>query len=94
MLALFQIWYIIYQAASFIVVAHVILSILISFNIINTHNDLVRAVWEGLNRLLDPVYRPIRRFMPDTGALDLSPMALLILLQILNVVVRRLLLGF
>jgi YggT family protein len=94
MLALFQIWYIIYQAASFIVVAHVILSILISFNIINTHNDLVRAVWEGLNRLLDPIYRPIRRYMPDTGALDLSPMALLILLQIVNVVVRRLLLGF
>jgi YggT family protein len=94
MLALFQIWYIIYQAASFIVVAHVILSILISFNIINTHNDLVRAVWEGLNRLLDPIYRPIRRYMPDTGTLDLSPMALLILLQILNVVVRRLLLGF
>jgi YggT family protein len=83
-----------FQAASFIVVVHVILSILISFNIINTHNELVRTVWDGLNRLLDPVYRPIRKYMPDMGALDLSPMALLILLQILNVIVRRVLLGF
>jgi YggT family protein len=94
MLALFNIWSILFQAASFIVVVHVILSILISFNIINTHNELVRTVWDGLNRLLDPIYRPIRKYMPDMGALDLSPMALLILLQILNVIVRRVLLGF
>ncbi len=94
MLALWNIWSILFQAASLIVIVHVVLSLLISFNIINTHNELVRSIWDGLNRLLAPIYQPIRRYMPDMGALDLSPMALLILLQILNVIVRRIVLGY
>ena len=52
--------------AAWIIIINVILSLLISFNVINTHNDFVRTVWNGLERLCEPVYRPIRRFMVES----------------------------
>jgi YggT family protein len=47
-------------------------------------NDMVRAIWSTLERLTDPLYRPIRRIMPDFGALDLSPMVVLLAIIILR----------
>jgi YggT family protein len=79
---LFNVVQMLLSAARFVVIAHLILSLLISFNIINTHNDFVRTLWDVLERLLAPIYRPIRRMMPDTGALDLSPMVLLLGLKV------------
>lgn len=72
------------KVAGWIIVAHAIFSWLISFNVINTHNDLVRSVWDGLERITTPIYRPIRKIMPDFGALDLSPMVALIIIWILQ----------
>jgi len=69
-----------------LVIVQFVLSLLISFNVVNTHNDLVASLWKAVNALLDPLLKPIRRFMPDTGMLDLSPMVLIILLQILRIV--------
>lgn len=79
---LLEVLFILYNAFWWIVVIHLLLSVLISFNVINTHNDVVRTIWQGLDRLMQPIYRPIQRFMPDTRPLDLSPMVLLILLEI------------
>jgi len=70
-----------------IIIVQAILSWLIAFNVINTYNDLVRQLWYGLQRLTDPLYRPIRRIMPDFGALDLSPMVVLILLYIVSTII-------
>ncbi len=91
---IFDILQILLNAAQWIVIIHVIMSMLISFNVINTHNELVRAVWDGLSRLLDPIYRPIRRFMPDTGALDLSPLVLLLIVAILRSGLSHLVLSY
>ncbi|MFX7977086.1 YggT family protein, partial [Acinetobacter baumannii] len=67
-----------------IVVIQAIMSWLIAFNVINTYNDGVRQIWATLQRLTDPIYRPIRRIMPDFGPLDLSPMVVLLILVILS----------
>ena len=64
--------------ALWIVIAQVILSWLINFDVLNLRQPLVYQLWTGLNRLLEPVYRPIRRFLPDLGGIDLSPMILII----------------
>lgn len=72
-----------------LVIVQFVLSLLISFNVVNTHNDLVASLWKAVNALLDPLLRPIRKFMPDTGMLDLSPMVLIILLQILRIVLSN-----
>lgn len=76
-----------------LVIAQFILSLLISFNVVNMHNDFVAAIWRAVNALLDPILNPIRRIMPDTGMLDLSPLALIIGLNILNIILRNLAVG-
>ncbi|MHA6718013.1 YggT family protein [Sphingomonas sp. RS6] len=70
-----------------IIVIQAILSWLIAFNVINTHNDLVRSVWYALQRITEPLYRPIRRILPDFGALDISPLVVLLILYILQTIV-------
>ncbi len=74
-----------------IIVIQAVLSWLIAFNVINTSNDLVRNVWEALGKMTEPLYRPIRKVLPDFGALDLSPMVVLLILYILmNIVIPSL----
>lgn len=73
-----------------LVIVQFVLSLLISFNVVNIHNNFVAAVWQAVNALLDPVLRPIRRMMPATGALDLSPMVLIIGLTIIQIVLKNL----
>lgn len=72
-----------------IIVIQAVMSWLIGFNVISTQNDFVRQVWTTLDRLTQPLYRPIRRVMPDFGALDLSPIVVLISIQILDIVLRN-----
>lgn len=73
-----------------LVIVQFVLSLLISFNVVNIHNNVVAALWQAVNALLDPVLRPVRRIMPNTGALDLSPMVLIIGLTILQIVLKNL----
>ena len=73
-----------------VVIVQFVMSLLISFNVINMHNDLVAALWRAVNAILEPILAPVRRFMPDTGMLDLSPMVVIILLTILQIVLRNL----
>ena len=61
------------------IIIQAVLSWLIAFNVINTSNDAVRQVWGALNKVLEPLYRPIRRILPDFGALDLAPLVVLLL---------------
>lgn len=60
-----------------------ILSLLISFNVVNLHNQFVAALWRGLNAILDPLLNPIRRVLPNTGGIDFSAMVLLIGLTVI-----------
>jgi len=70
-----------------IVLATVVLSWLIGFNIINGANPHVRQINYALRRLTEPLLGPIRRFLPDLGAIDVSPVVLLIGLQFLRYLV-------
>ncbi len=84
MFMLVQTAYILLDVLWWIIFISVIMSWLISFNVINTHNNAVRAAWNAINAITEPVYRPIRRILPDFGALDLSPLAVLLLIAILE----------
>jgi YggT family protein len=65
-------------------VAQAILSWLVAFNVINTYNRFVATVLTTLDKLLNPLYRPIRRILPDLGGIDLSPAVLILLLIFLR----------
>lgn len=73
-----------------LVIAQFVLSLLISFNVVNMHNDFVASLWRAVNALLDPLLNPIRRIMPDTGMIDFSPLVLIILLRILMMILSGL----
>jgi YggT family protein len=64
-----------------VVIVQFILGLLLSFNVVNFHNQFVSALWTGLNAILDPILAPIKRRMPHTGGLDFSPIVLLLLIQ-------------
>ena len=71
--------------AFFIMIVHIIMSWLISFQVLNLHQQFVAQIWYGLNRLLEPIYTPIRRFLPDTRPLDLAPLvAFVIIISLTN----------
>ncbi len=72
-----------------VVVVQFILSLLIMFNILSLSNHIVSSIYQSLNMILDPVLRPIRKIMPDTGMMDFSPIILIVGLNI----VQRLLVG-
>ena len=82
--ALLETLMILLNVAWWIIIVQAILSWLIAFNVINTSNDIVRSIWIALDKLTEPLYRPIRRIMPDLGALDLSPMVVLLAIIILQ----------
>ena len=87
MFTLLQILALLLQVATWIIIAQAILSWLVAFNVINTHNDFVRQLLYALSRMTEPLYRPIRRILPDFGALDFSPLVVLLLIQILRNIV-------
>lgn len=82
--ALFQTLMILLDVAKWIIIIQAIVSWLVAFNVINMSSDAVRTVLTALDRMTEPLYRPIRRVMPDLGALDLSPMVVLLIIIILQ----------
>ena len=86
MTSLFQILMLLLNIAYFFVIAHVIMSWLINFQVLNLRQPLVAQIWDGLNRLLEPVYSRVRRFVPPMGGLDLAPLIVLIGVAIIRIV--------
>lgn len=93
MITLIQIAQVLLDVVWWIIVVQIILSLLIAFNVINTYNDLVRQLYQGLNTVTEPVYRPIRRVLPDFGQIDFAPAIVLLLISILNIVLNRLMIS-
>ncbi|SEH16588.1 YggT family protein [Sphingopyxis sp. YR583] len=84
LLMLLQIVHIILTVLWWFIIAQAVMSWLIAFNVINTHNQFVGQLWMVLDRITEPLYRPFRRIMPDFGGLDLTPMLVLILIIIID----------
>ncbi len=93
MLAIYDILRLILDVAFFIMIAHIIMSWLLNFNVLNYGQPTVRGIWDGLNRLLEPVYRPIRGFLPDTRPLDLAPLVTFVLIIALRDIILPTLFG-
>ena len=86
MTSLFQILMLILDVIWFIMVVHIIMSWLINFQVLNLRQPIVYQIWEGINRLLEPVYGRIRAFLPDLGGIDLAPLIALIGVYALRII--------
>jgi len=69
---------------TWIIIGQVILSWLFAFNVLNTGSHGVRTVAVAIDRITAPLYRPIRRILPDFGGIDFSPLVILILIQVIK----------
>jgi YggT family protein len=90
LITLIQILQVLVQVVWWILILQFILSVLIAFNVVNMQSEFVRSVAMALDRVTEPLYRPIRRYMPRTGAIDLSPMVVIVILIILDIVLGNL----
>jgi YggT family protein len=86
MTSLLQILMLLLDIVWFIVIAHVIMSWLINFQVLNLRQPLVAQIWGGLSRLLEPVYSRVRSIIPPMGGLDLAPLIVLVGVAILRIV--------
>lgn len=87
MQSLFQILMLLLNVVWFFIIAHFIMSWLIQFQVLNMRQPIVAQIWDGLNRILEPIYGPIRRFLPDMGGIDLAPLVALVGLYALQIVI-------
>lgn len=89
MQSLFQILMLILDVLWFFIIAHVIMSWLINFQVLNLRQQFVAQVWDGLNRLLEPLYSRVRRFLPPMSGIDLAPLVVLVAVYALRIVLMN-----
>lgn len=89
MLSLAQILLFILDIVYFVLVVHIIMSWLINFQVLNTRQPLVAQIWYGINQLLEPIYRPIRKLLPAMGGIDFTPIVVFIGIYALRVIITN-----
>jgi YggT family protein len=85
MLTILQAILLILGVIRFFVIAHFIMSWLLRFEVLNIRQEFVGQIWYGLERVLEPLYSRVRRVMPDLGGIDLSPIVVLVGIEILRI---------
>jgi YggT family protein len=71
-----------------LVIVQFVIGLLFAFNVVNSSNQFLVQVYRSINSLLEPVLGPIRRIMPETGAIDFSPLVLVVGLQVLMIILQ------
>ena len=71
------------SVVSKVVLVQFVMSLLFAFNVISPYHNVFGAIWTALNAILDPMLNPIRRHLPATGGIDLSPLVLIVLIQVM-----------
>jgi YggT family protein len=89
MQSILQILFLILDVVQFVIIAHIIMSWLINFQVLNLRQPLVAQVWAGLNRLLDPIYSRVRSILPNMGGLDLAPLLVLLGIYVARIVLTN-----
>lgn len=88
-LTIIQIIQVLLNVVRWIILVQFVLSLLIVFNVINTSNNFVSSLHYGLDRLTEPLYRPLRRVLPNVNGIDLAPLAVLVGIMIANLILNN-----
>jgi YggT family protein len=89
MRALLDVLLVVINLYIYVIIAAAILSWLVAFNVVNRYNDVVRAIWNVVTTLTEPLLRPIRGMIPNFGGIDISPLILLLLIWFIEDVIER-----
>ena len=85
LLAVFGVLDLLLSVLTWIIIIQAILSWLVAFYVINTHSDFMRSLLSALDRITEPLYRPVRRILPDFGGIDFSPLVVLLLIYVVRI---------
>ncbi|MCY4260984.1 MAG: YggT family protein [Rhodobacteraceae bacterium] len=77
------------NVAWYVIIAHALMSWLISMQVLNIQSAFVRQIWYALNQLLDPIYSRMRNVLPSTGVIDFSPLILIFCIYFLQTLIRN-----
>jgi YggT family protein len=88
--ALIQIFVMLANTVNMLLIVWFIIGLLFAFNVIGRDNQFMAAIYDAISRLFEPVLRPIRRVLPDTGAIDFAPMVLLLILYAIVIILESL----
>ncbi len=88
LLTVYQIISLLTSALVMLIIIQFVIGLLFAFNVVSSSNQFLMQVYRSINGLLEPVLRPIRNFMPKTGAIDFSPLVLILLLQVVMIVLE------
>ena len=91
--AIYQIIELLVQVFVMLIIVQFVIGLLFAFNVVNTSNQFLMSIYDSINRLLDPILRPVRNIMPATVALDLSPLVIIVCAQILLIILRSIIMG-
>lgn len=94
MTSLFQILLLIVDIVKWIILANVIMSWLVNFQVVNLRQPLVAQIWNALQRVVEPIYAPIRRVLPPMAGLDLAPLVALVAIYALRIVLVNNMMAF
>lgn len=86
LIVLYQILDLFTQIFITVIIVQFILSMLVMFNVVSISNQYVSAIMQALNAILDPFLRPIRKFLPDTGMIDFSPIVLIFAIKVIMII--------
>lgn len=89
MLTIIQILQVLLNVVWWVIVIQFVLSLLVAFNVVNMQSNFVRSLYQGLDRLTEPLYRPLRRVLPQLQGIDLAPAVVLIGIAILQIVLNN-----
>ncbi|MBK8440778.1 MAG: YggT family protein [Rhodobacter sp.] len=89
MTSLYQILMLILDVVQFVILAHVIMSWLINFQVLNLRQPLVAQIWDGLTRMLEPLYSQVRRIVPAASGIDFAPLIVLLAVFVLRIVLQN-----
>jgi YggT family protein len=89
MAALLDVVLLVLHLYTYVIIAAAILSWLVAFNVVNARNDLVRSIWATLTALTEPVFRPVRRMLPNLGGIDVSPIIVLLIIFLIQDIIAR-----
>ena len=87
MRAILNIVFLVLDLYKYVIIASAVMSWLIAFNVVNVRNDVVRSIWSGLQALTEPLLMRIRRFLPNTGGVDISPVILFLIILLVEQVI-------
>ena len=86
MTSLIQIIFVLLDVLWYLIVVQVIMSWLVNFGILNMSQPFIIQIWSSINRLLEPIYRPVRNFLPSTGGLDIAPLVVIIGIVVIRII--------